>query len=322
MKFAELKKRVTGGEVLPVYLLTGSDEYLKSSAVKILKSKVTMPEFNSVTLESPSSISLRDALIAMPMMSDYRYVQVDNITEIDALEGYADNPNRSTILVITNQEAAGNKKGKAAEAVKRFISKAEEIDCSPLDERTIFGWMGSEAKKYDVQIERGAAALLVEYCLSDMSRISSEFGKLASYRIGSIITEADVKNLVEPELEFAVWQLSNAVAAKNSKEAMRIYNTFDESAKAPEMLFGVLYNHFRKLYYVEVTDDDALLKKELGIKDNALFASRREAKKFGKERLANILLALSTTDEDIKNGTLPRELASEVLLFKTLTDIK
>ncbi len=304
---------------MPAYNLTGTDEYLKTSAIKILRSKVDMPELNYTVLENPTSVALRDALIATPMMSEYRCVQVDYITETDALNGYLDRPNRSSILIITDQPAVG--KGKAAESVRNFIAKAEVVDCSPLDERNIFGWLASEAVKYDVKVERAAASLLVEYCRNDMSRISSEFGKLASYRTGGIIKEEDVRDLVEPELDFAVWQLSGAVAARNGKEALRIYNSFDESAKAPEMLFGILYNHFRKLYYTAITEDDALLKKELGIKDNALFANRREAKKFGRERLKKILLALGETDEEIKNGVVPRELASEVLIFKTLTDI-
>ncbi len=321
MKFAELKKRVMGGEVLPVYYLTGTDEYLKSSAVRILKSKVEMPELDFVSLESPTSAALLDALTTLPMMSGYRLVKTDCPTEVDALEGYTERRNATGVLIITDPPAPSAKKSKAAEGIKRFLSKAEEIDCSPLDERFIFGWIASEAKKYDVQVERSAAALLTEYCRSDMSRISSEFDKLASYRAGDTVREEDVRTLVEPELEFAVWQLSGAVAAGNAKEAMRIYNSFDVSAKTPEMMFGALYSHFRKLYYSLVTDDDALLAKELGMRGGAVYANRREAAKFGKERLEKILLALAETDEDIKNGVLPRELASEVLIFKTLTDI-
>lgn len=305
-----------------MYVLTGTDEYLKASALRILKSKIAFPEMNVLALESPTAVELRDALTAFPMMSDYRLVQVDTVTDVSALGNYAESPNRTSVLVVTNPfPNAGKKESKAAEAVRRFLAKAEEIDCSPLDERTIFGWIAAESKKYDVQVERGAASLLAEYCRNDMSRISSEFGKLASYRIGGTVTEADVRASVEPELDFAVWQLSGAVAAGNGKEAFRIFGSFDDNAKAPEILFGVLYNHFRKLYYASVTEDEALLKKELGMRDNALFAVRREAAKFGAERLKRILLALAESDEEIKNGVIPREMASEILILKTLGEM-
>ena len=168
--------------------------------------------------------------------------------------------------------------------------------------------------------ERDAAALLAEYCRSDMSRISGEFGKLASYRMGGRITPDDVRLMVQPEPEYAMWQLSGAIAAKNAAEAMKIYESFDEDARRPETLFGVVQSHFRRLYY-SLTEDGETVKKLLGVRDNALYAIKREAAKFGEAALARILLSLAETDEDIKNGTLPRETASEVLILRTVGGI-
>lgn len=322
MKFAELKKKITSGEIERFYMLTGSDEYLKSSAISILKSLVVMPELNAVTLENPSSIALRDALTSVPMMSDYRLVVADKLTEADALASYAAAPSRSSIFVLTDQPER-KKSGKASkreEEIARLLEGATIVDCSPLDERTILGWMSARSKKYDAEVERSAAELLIEYCRSDMSRISGEFDKLASYRAGGTVTEDDVRELVKPELDFSVWQLSRAVAAGNAAEAMKIYGSFDDGAKKPEVLFGAIYSHFRKLFYSQ-TEDDASLKKELGMRDNALFATRREAGKFGRDRLKRILLSLSRLDEDMKNGTVPRESASELLVLKTIGEI-
>lgn len=323
MKFAELKKKVAAGEISLFYRLTGNDEYLKNSALGILKNVVSFPELNAVTLESPSSQALRDALTSVPMMSERRLVIADKLTEVDALESYARAPSRSSILVLFDQpepKRSGKKESKREEAVREFLTAAVEIDCSHLDERTIFGWMGARATKYNVQVERAAASLLIEYCRSDMSRISGEFDKLASYRMGGTVTEDDVKALVKPELEFAVWQLSKAVAVGDSKGALEIYRSFDDDSKKPEVLFGAIYSHFRKLFY-SLTEDDAALKKELGMKENAIFAVRREAGKFGAERLKRILLSLSQTDADMKNGTLPRDVASETLVLKTASEI-
>ena len=63
------------------------------------------------------------------------------------------------------------------------------------------------------------------------------------------------------------------------------------------------------------------MKKLLGVRDNALYAIKREAAKFGEAALARILLSLAETDEDIKNGTLLRETASEVLILRTVGGI-
>lgn len=322
MKFSELKKRINSGDIKPFYVLTGNDEYLKSSAVRIIKSAVSMPELNALTLDSPTAVQLRDAVAAPPIMSDRRYVGVRTLTDVTCLGAYADIADPAAVLVVTDQPEPrrGKKESRREEEVRRFLSAAEPIDCSPLDLPTIFAWMAAEAKKYEVTVERDAAALLAEYCRSDMSRISGEFGKLASYRMGGRITPDDVRLMVQPEPEYAMWQLSGAIAAKNAAEAMKIYESFDEDARRPETLFGVVQSHFRRLYY-SLTEDGETVKKLLGVRDNALYAIKREAAKFGEAALARILLSLAETDEDIKNGTLPRETASEVLILRTVGGI-
>ncbi len=322
MKFSELKKRINGGDVRPLYLLTGSDEYLRSNAVRLLKRLVTMPELNAVTLESPSATALRDALNAVPMMSEKRLVAVDRLIDVSLVSSFGENET-STVLVVTAQPEVkkGKKAGKREEEISRFLSRAEVIDCSPLDTPTVFGWMAAEAKKYDVTVESEAAKLLAEYCGNDMSRISGEFGKLASYRTGGTMTADDVRALVTPEHDYAVWQLSNAVAAGNARLALDVYDSFGEDLRKPETLFGTLSSHFRKMYYCLTETDDDAIKKGLGVRDNALYAVRREAGRFGEQRLKRILLVLAELDEDMKNGTVPREVASETIVVRTVNEI-
>ncbi|MBQ7227062.1 MAG: DNA polymerase III subunit delta [Clostridia bacterium] len=323
MKFAELKKRVLGGEIKPFYQLTGDDEYLKSSARKILAGRIFMPELNVVSLENPTSSQLRDALSAMPMMSDRRLVIVDNISEVSAVQ---DLEWGSTILLLTHQATKKKTKPTKAsksqtneDAVGAFLVRAEEVDCSPMDESIIFNWLAVEAKKNEVTIDVESARLLCEYCRNYMSRISTEFAKLASYRMGGVITVEDVKKLVTPDTEYAVWQLSGAIASGNGKKAMEIYGGMNEDAKKPEVLLANLQSHFRKLFY-SLTEAEEKLTKNL-MRSNALFAVKREAKRFGASRLAGILRSLGQTDEDVKSSVLPREVASETMISRILSEV-
>ena len=72
MKFAELKKKLMSGDINSMYYFTGSDEYLKSWSIKLLKSKITMPEINCSMYESIDGKTLEQELLAMPMMSDFK----------------------------------------------------------------------------------------------------------------------------------------------------------------------------------------------------------------------------------------------------------
>lgn len=154
-----------------------------------------------------------------------------------------------------------------------------------------------------------------------MSAVSAEFAKLASYRWGGRITAEDVRSLVSPSEEYAVWQLSNAVAAGNASEAYRILRSFDDGAIAPEVLFSLLYKHFRKLFYSLITKDADLLAREFDIKEKAMFAVKREATRFGANRLKKILLTLGSLDEELKNGSIDREAAPQVLVSAVINTI-
>ncbi len=321
MKFAELKKSLASGQYSPIYLLTGDDEFLKTRAVDMLCAGIPYPEFNVINVDCPSSGELADILCAFPVMSDRRAVKVNTLNEAKELSKYLEHPDPSCTLIVRSIANAGARSKKRDDGLSLLAEKAECVDCSPMEERYIFSWLASEARKYDVSVEEEAARLLCTYCRNYMSAVSAEFAKLASYRWGGRITAEDVRSLVSPSEEYAVWQLSNAVAAGNASEAYRILRSFDDGAIAPEVLFSLLYKHFRKLFYSLITKDADLLAREFDIKEKAMFAVKREATRFGANRLKKILLTLGSLDEELKNGSIDREAAPQVLVSAVINTI-
>ncbi len=319
MKFAELKRSLASGHHAPIYVLTGDDEFLKARAAEMLCAGIPYPEFNVTDLDSPSSGELADVLRAFPVMSDRRAVRVNVLNEAKELAYYAEHPDPSCTLVI--RSVGGSGRTGRRDDIAAFTEKAETVDCSPMEEKYIFSWIASEARRYEVSVEQEAARLLCAYCRNYMSAITVEFAKLASYKWGRVVTADDVRELVTPDEEYAVWRLSGAVAAGNAEEAYRILRSFGEGAPAPEVLFSLLYKHFRKLFYSLVTPDTDVLNKEFDIKEKALFAVKREASRFGANRLKRILLTLGGLDEELKNGVIDREAAPQVLISAVINTV-
>lgn len=319
MKFAELKKTLESGKYAPVYLLTGDDEFLKTRAVDMLCAGISYPEFNVAVADSPSSGELCDLLSAYPVMSDRRAVKVNSLAEAKELTTYLENPNPFCTLIVRSLGGASARGGKKRDdGLALLTEKAEIVDCSPMEEKYIFAWIATEARKYEASVEEEGARLLCAYCRNYMSAITVEFAKLASYKWGGTVTADDVRKLVPPDEDYAVWQFSNAVAAGNAGEAYRIMRSFDETASAPEVLFSLLYKHFRKLFYSLVTKDAGLLSKEFDIKEKAMYAVRREASRFGANRLKKILLTLSELDDELKSGALDRSAAPQVIVSSVI----
>lgn len=315
MKFAELKRTLAEGKYSPIYLFTGDDEFLKTRATEMLCAGIPYPEFNVVAAERPSSVELADLLGVFPVMSDRRAVKVNVLDEATALSAYLQSPDPSCTLIIRSLGGTSGRGGKKRDdGLALLTEKAEVVDCSPMEEKYIFSWIAAEARKYGVTVEAEAARLLCVYCRNYMSAVSVEFVKLASYRWGGTVTAEDVKKLVSPSEDYAVWQLSNAVASGNASQAYRILRSLDEGATAPEVLFSLLYKHFRKLFYSLITTDAELLSKEFDIKEKAMYAVKREASRFGANRLKKILLTLSELDDELKSGALERDAAPQVLI--------
>ena len=318
MRFSELKNTLAKGIIKTFYLLTGDDEFLKTIAQEKITAIIEMPQLNVTHLESPSAQELRNALIGMPLLSERRLIIVDNVTDVMGLEDL--NWGNNILLVKNPPKSKKGKGDKKESGITRFFDRAEKIDCAPTEEIFLIGWIANEARKYNTQIDRETAELLCGYCKNYLSRISNEFAKLASYRYGGKITEADVRALVKKDSEFAVWELSKAISSKNGKKAMEIYYSFSDDEKKPEVLFGLLQNHFRKLYYA-LTEKDTVLTNILGLKSNVIYATRNEARKFGAEKLERIIRELARIDEDVKSSVLPRSTASENMIMRILSEV-
>ncbi len=313
MRFTELKSSLASAPPSFGYYLTGDDEYVRSRAVDMITAAASYPEFNVTVLDSPSSGAVLDELNALPVMSDIRCVVVRTLSEAEELADYPDDPNPTSVLVVCGR-AKGKRGDKKDARLTAFLSSLTEVDCSPVDKTFVFRWMAAEGKKYDAAVTREAAELLWQYCRGYMTAISVETDKLCSYRSGGTVTADDVRDLVSPSAEYAVWQLAEAAAAGDTAKAYAVLRSMDSSAKAPEMLFALLYRHFRRMFYALVTPDEKTLAKELDMNPRSIFAVKREASRFGAATLKNILLRLSRADGDLKSGALSRDAAAEVLI--------
>ena len=83
--------------------------------------------------------------------------------------------------------------------------------------------------------------------------------------------------------------------------------------------FALVLNHFRRLFFVAVSDmNDKELSELLGVKEFAVTKARTLAKNFTKLQLKNIYEMLNDVDFYIKNGQMQIENALYYLIFGIL----
>lgn len=310
MKFKELKRSLAE-RVEPIYLVTGEDAFFLSHSVKlIIGDRVANPALNLSNFDGSeikgNADKLLAALVSYPFMSEKRAVVVKeyypNAQDLKALSGYFENPNDTTMLIFCNSAPSDN------------IAKQKNVttvDCSKGDLLLLSGWISNKAKSAGLTVSNLAVNKIIDYCCYDMTRINGETEKLISYALGkSQITEADVDALCVKETDYKLYEVVDFIASRRYDRAYESFTEMIDSAGDGQKLFVSLYYHFRKLFYVSVSNEsDKALSEYLGIKEFAVKKAREQARRFSPKRLKAVTDKLEKEDADFKQGKLEAQSA-------------
>ncbi|MGN1053020.1 MAG: DNA polymerase III subunit delta, partial [Candidatus Scatosoma sp.] len=248
------------------------------------------------------------ACVSYPFLSEKRLVRVTEWypteKEYEAvLKPLVENPAPGTILAIVN--SAKQKTGAAKLSAKKGVTV---VDCSKSDASTITRWIYLTLKRAGIDSDAETCAKVAEYCVYDMSRISKETEKLADYCAAKgleRLTDAVADEIVYPDSQYKIYELSNALAAGDGgrfeKIAAELFTKgFDETA-----LLSSLTSYFRSLYEVSnAAGADNEIASALGMNEYAVKKTRRQAREMGGKTVWNCYEYLFLSIGKIKSGAL------------------
>lgn len=318
MKFIELKKHLLNERPKTAYLLMGDDSYLLYSAINMFCGIVKQyPELNlSIFGEKVSATEIISACEALPLMNDFRVVQLNDyngsVGDFQQLEKYLHSPNPSTVLVfkVTNLTANYNK----------LLKYIEAVDCNKLDSKVLNNWIDKQVKGLNSSITLSANNLLIKYCNASLTRISSEVIKLASAKFNEVINDEDIVNLVSADTEYKIFELAEAIAVKENDRALEILKNLLYNKNAPVALLGMLYSHFRRLLFAAVTSDTEQLPRYLNVKEYAVKMALKQSKMYSPKRLKKICEYFHKADFDFKTGLITDKMALDVVIMQILNE--
>lgn len=321
MKFEELKNNLKS-KIEPAYLLMGVDEFLLSSAYNLIVkySGMQMEDLNLIKF-GEGIIDMKDvvrALNTLPVFCDKKIVYLDirmsklnELKNIKDLQEYLECPNMSSVLIVNM----------GSNDIKFIDKNIEIIDCNRLGINIVSLKIKQIANMSNKNISEETIKLLYDYTLGDLAKITVELNKLISY-VGDkdSIEISDIKELVTPSLEYQVFELTDALAKKNS---IRVYQIIsDMKAKKDEFrtLPAIIFSHFRRLFMVALNQDKNRmeLSKLLGVKEYAVKMSMQQAGLFSKSQLKKINELLSQVDFDLKQSNMSIDNAVGLIVLKIL----
>ena len=171
--------------------------------------------------------------------------------EFEAIESYFKNPNPDALMIFIADHISIPADVRRMELTdKERYERIREtlgewctvIEFARVDESEAAKWIGDQAAQEDVKIDADAARELVDALGGDMMMISGELEKLVLY-VGEKkrITLGDVETMVLAAKQRTLYELTDAISAKDRTRALEILDAILSTGDGDEAAIGHLY---------------------------------------------------------------------------------
>ena len=319
-----LNEDIKSGTFKQAYLLYGEEAYLK----KQYKDKITAAMFpdgdrmNYAYYEGKgiNPGELIDLAETMPFFADRRLIVVENSgffkNASPELADYIKNMPETACFIFVESEV--DKRGKMYKAVK---DKGRAVEMGRQDEKTLLYWLAGMVKKEGKQIKESTARYLVAKTGTDMENLEKEMEKLFSYTLGQTeITVQDVDEICTTQVTNKIFDMVEAVAAKQQKQALDYYYDLLALKEPPMRILYLLARQFKLL--MEVKDlsgrgyDKPQIAKTAGLHPFVAGKYIKHCRIFSKEELRSIMEEAANTEEMVKTGRLNDRMSVELFIVK------
>lgn len=237
---------IKAGNIKPIYFLMGEEPYYIDKLTEFMEANLLAEDekgFNQTILYG-RDVSIDDVVSTAkryPMMAERQVVIVREAQElsrtIDKLESYAENPMPSTVLIFAYKYKTLDKRKK----VTKVLAKNGLVyESKKLYENQVGDWLKRVLAGKKLNIEPKAAAMLVDFLGTDLSKIANELDKLAIILPkGSTITPEVIEENIGFSKDFNVFELRKAIGEKNQKKAYQIAQYFADNPKDNPLVLTV-----------------------------------------------------------------------------------
>lgn len=332
----ELLDELGRGRVAPVYLLWGDDRAALEAVLGALRDAVLRPggvstgmeAFNHEQFDAPyvgAAAEVLNACAQIPMMAPRRLVELSSPEDfgrhkraeeldgdakpleskrddaIDALIGYFDAPNPSTVLILTSSGITGTSRlVKAAKNSSNVVERKFE----PVGDGEAVAELLGEARRLGISISSAGAQALVSAVGPSLSELVPALERAVAYSDGERVERVHVEAVVASTREANVFDLTDAIGAGDHVRALEIlaqmFHTGEKDAGQANRLLGMLLWQTRRLCTIKFAPDGA---DALNLRGFGLRKLQDQARTFDERRLRAAYAGLARLDGDLKGGS-------------------
>jgi len=240
----------------PIYLLQGEEPYyIDEISNWIEKNVLTEAErgFNQTIFYGKDSdaLTIAEASMRFPMMASKQVIivkEAQTLNKIETLVSYAEKPLASTILVLNYKYKKLDSRKKLAKSIKKngVVFTSDKVRDYQLPK-----WVEGYLKGRNFSITPQAVQILTAYLGTSLGKVANELDKLIiAIKDTNMITPEDIEKNIGLSKDFNIFELQNALGAKNIFKANQIINYFGANDKLNpiQKTTSSLYTYFSKIF--------------------------------------------------------------------------
>jgi len=319
----KIKEHIKNGQFDRVYLLYGTESYLKRFYRKKLCDAVleggdamNLSYFQGKRIDEKEVIEIANTL---PFFAKRRAVVVEESGWLKAASGMADYiPELPSTTVLIFVESEVDKRNRLYKAVNKCGTISE---LNLLEEKELKLWVASRFKQTGKKITGQTIQFLLERVGTQMEKLENEIEKIACYALErEVITDEDVKAVCTEQASNKVFQMMEAVGMKNQKRVMQYYYDLLALREKPGSILFLTNRHFNLLMQAkelgQLQMDSKTIAAKMGVPPFSVGRYLAQAKNFPLPMLREALEYGTQLEEEVKTGRIQEQIAVEVLLLR------
>lgn len=259
----DLKRDLEEGSAKNLYVFYGEETYLRDHYLGELKEAMLtggLDDFNFhlLTGKDVSVLRIREAVDAMPMMSEHTFVEVvDYDMDRGDKEAMADllSDLPEYVCLVFVYDLLEYKPDARSKVTKLVREKGRAVNFLRQTQDDLAKWIARRFRSMDHEITAADAQYLIFLCGDLMTGLISEIGKIGAYAREKRITRQDIDAVAAPQLDAVVFQLTDAIAEGNFDKAFSVMNDLLYMQEAPIKLLSVLGRQLRQLYTARLAQE-------------------------------------------------------------------
>ncbi|MBO5144969.1 MAG: DNA polymerase III subunit delta [Lachnospiraceae bacterium] len=319
---------IKSGQLGNLYLLYGEEAYLRRQYRDNLK-KALVPDGDSMNCSIYSGKDINanevaDTAGTMPFFAERRVIIVENSgwfkSGNEKMTELVKTLPATTFLIFVEEEV-----DKRSKLFKAVTAKGYAAVCEMQDEATLKKWIMGLLKKENKLITPDALNLLLDKTGTNMENIRREVEKLVCYKYYEEgITAEDVEELCIVQMQNRIFDMVEAVAQKNRKQALDLYYNLLALKEAPMKILALIARQFHMLLQVKEMKLKGYPESEIAGRTglNPYFLKKKyipQAAQFKLLQLEAALRACVEAEESVKTGRMTDILSVELIIVSLST---